>query len=37
MEFMQPQDVAEIMLFVVTRAGRVNINNVLFRPVEQSS
>lgn len=34
---MQSDDVADIILFAVTRPGRVNVNNVLFRPVEQSS
>jgi NADP-dependent 3-hydroxy acid dehydrogenase YdfG len=36
MEFMQPKDIADVILFVVTRAHRVNMNNILLRPVEQS-
>jgi NADP-dependent 3-hydroxy acid dehydrogenase YdfG len=33
---MQSDDVAEIVLFALTRPGRVNLNNVLVRPVEQA-
>lgn len=35
MEFMSAEDIAEIILFVVTRHGRVNIDNILVKPVEQ--
>lgn len=36
-EFMQPQDIAEIVIFVLSRNSRVDIDNIFVRPQQQSS
>jgi len=37
MTLMQPKDVAEVVIFAATRPNRVNMNNIMFRPVEQAN
>lgn len=34
-EMMQAKDIAEIVVFVLSREGRVNIDNIFVRPFEQ--
>lgn len=34
-QFMEPKDIAEIVVFVLSRDGRVDIDNIMVRPQEQ--